>query len=564
VPSAGSAVNQDGRSSSLTAPNGPAQQEVLRAALADGGLTPADLSGLQLHGTGTALGDPIEVGAALQACCDSGSAGSKQLITTSDSSSVQALYLLAAKATVGHAEPAAGATGLIYAAQQIAAAAALPIHHLRSLNPHVTSAIDSALPVGAAAAGGCLAMPRTAMPLQSLAGAERQGLLALGVSAFAFQGTNAHAIVTSRPLDLSSSTGGGWGSPVLPWATSRVWLHPLACTLLPSVLKAAAGRGVIYELQLAAPHMAHTWDHVVAGSALVPGVLFLEMAACAVQQTVASSSGNSLQTGICNATIPAACLLPGPGDSGSERPQVVLQCLVQQHMVRVASSGSSQRTVHLQAQPAGVAIADSSDSSTLAGQKLLAPLLRSLPGFAAGEPSAAIAAATATVAACDSKGHIAASGCAEPAQLDAVLQLAAVLRGHSRPELAAQLQVPAAAELYMSAAAASATHQASGSSSSSSDMLASAAIRPGLSAEAMVADLFMAPAGAAAASSVCRIVGLQARKASAAALVRQPAPAASRAAPSGATEEEEVRYWSVHSSVCTTPGSRLLVHARPL
>jgi acyl transferase domain-containing protein len=58
---AGSAVNQDGRSSALTAPNGPAQQDVMRAALSASGLT--GLTSLQLHGTGTPLGDPIELGA---------------------------------------------------------------------------------------------------------------------------------------------------------------------------------------------------------------------------------------------------------------------------------------------------------------------------------------------------------------------------------------------------------------------------------------------------------------------------------------------------------------------
>eukprot|EP00878_Enallax_costatus_P040516 GHUV01046813.1.p2 GENE.GHUV01046813.1~~GHUV01046813.1.p2 ORF type:complete len:103 (-),score=29.29 GHUV01046813.1:457-765(-) len=56
LPCAGSAVNQDGRSSSLTAPNGPAQQEVIKAAMADAALLPHDITALQLHGTGTPLG----------------------------------------------------------------------------------------------------------------------------------------------------------------------------------------------------------------------------------------------------------------------------------------------------------------------------------------------------------------------------------------------------------------------------------------------------------------------------------------------------------------------------
>jgi len=61
----GSFVNQDGRSSSLTAPNGPSQQDVLRGALAAAGAAPAAVATLELHGTGTPLGDPIEVGASL-------------------------------------------------------------------------------------------------------------------------------------------------------------------------------------------------------------------------------------------------------------------------------------------------------------------------------------------------------------------------------------------------------------------------------------------------------------------------------------------------------------------
>src|SRR6202043_3438692 len=63
----GSAVNQDGASNGLTAPSGPSQQRVIRQALADAGLSTADIDVVEGHGTGTRLGDPIEVQALLAA-----------------------------------------------------------------------------------------------------------------------------------------------------------------------------------------------------------------------------------------------------------------------------------------------------------------------------------------------------------------------------------------------------------------------------------------------------------------------------------------------------------------
>jgi hypothetical protein len=105
-----------------------------------------------------------------------------------------------------------------------------------------------------------------------------------------------------------------------------------------------------------------------------------------------------------------------------------------------------------------------------------------------------------------------------------------------RPDLADTLQVPAAAELYVSAAAAGAGHNGSNSNSNSS-LLAWAAIRPGLTASGMVADLRLA-AAEGSSPSVCSIAGLQAKKATAAALARQAATATT--APTNATADTEV------------------------
>lgn len=118
----GSAVNQDGRSSGLTAPNGPAQQDVMRAALSIAGMASSAVSAVQLHGTGTSLGDPIEVGA-LAAVMVASAAFQPNGAPTA---------LMAGKSLIGHSEPAAGVMGLGHAHLAVALRASLPVLHLHT------------------------------------------------------------------------------------------------------------------------------------------------------------------------------------------------------------------------------------------------------------------------------------------------------------------------------------------------------------------------------------------------------------------------------------------------
>jgi acyl transferase domain-containing protein len=178
----GSAVNQDGRSSGLTAPSGPAQQAVVRAALAQAALAPADIDFVETHGTGTSLGDPIEV-QALAAVLGAGRDPARPL------------RLGAIKSNIGHAELAAGVAGFAKAVLALEHAQIPPNLHLRTPNPHVPWA---ALPV---------ALPTSLEPWPTSDRPRRAG-----VSSFGFSGTNAHVVLEAAPARVPSA---GEGEPQL-------------------------------------------------------------------------------------------------------------------------------------------------------------------------------------------------------------------------------------------------------------------------------------------------------------------------------------------------------------
>lgn len=166
----GSAINHDGRSSGLTVPNGSAQQNVIRAALADAGdVAPHEVNYVEAHGTGTPLGDPIEV-RALAAALGKGRPNDQKLAIGS------------VKTNIGHLEAASGIAGLLklvlaFQYQEI------PRHlHVQELTSHVDW--DS------------LSVKVVTESTPWLKGDNRR---LAGVSSFGFSGTNAHVLLEEAP-----------------------------------------------------------------------------------------------------------------------------------------------------------------------------------------------------------------------------------------------------------------------------------------------------------------------------------------------------------------------------
>lgn len=225
---AGSAVNQDGRSFGLTAPNGIAQQEVMRAALAQAGLPAGAVQYVEAHGTGTSLGDPIEWSAIDAVLGQERSAHAPCLVGS-------------VKSNIGHLEAAAGLAGLVKAILCLQHGKLVPLAGWNSPNPKLA---DTA---------GRLALANAAQLARNAPRPE-----CIGVTSMGFGGSNAHVIVC-REEPAAAAAAPDWPRSALPLSAATPGALRLLAQAYADVLRvhpaqwpqlamaAAAGRSALQE-----------------------------------------------------------------------------------------------------------------------------------------------------------------------------------------------------------------------------------------------------------------------------------------------------------------------------
>jgi acyl transferase domain-containing protein len=214
----GSAVNQDGASNGLSAPNGPSQERLISRALADAGLTAADIDAVEAHGTGTRLGDPIEANALVNTYGHAHAPG-------------RPVWLGSIKSNIGHTQQAAGAAGVIKMVMAMQEGILPRTLHVDEPSPHIDWA------------SGALALlehrrswPETGQPRRA------------AVSSFGISGTNAHVVLEQAPHAVLDG--------LAP--------HP-ANSLVPLVLSARSGSALRQHAERLQHHLASA-GHDAAGS----------------------------------------------------------------------------------------------------------------------------------------------------------------------------------------------------------------------------------------------------------------------------------------------------------
>jgi phthiocerol/phenolphthiocerol synthesis type-I polyketide synthase C len=219
----GSAVNQDGASSGQTVPNGPAQQALLRQALAASRLQPSDIDYIEAHGTGTALGDPIELDALSQVFAD-----------RNDSAP---LVLGSVKTNIGHLESGSGMAGLIKTVLSLQHGY-IPEHlNFEQLTPRASEGASRFM------------IATQGMEWPAVTRARRAGVSSFGVS-----GTNAHVVMEQAPdvVDVEPQDVPAVSTLVLSGKTPER-IASLAGVLADWMADAGAGVGLA--------EVAHTLNH---------------------------------------------------------------------------------------------------------------------------------------------------------------------------------------------------------------------------------------------------------------------------------------------------------------
>lgn len=373
----GIAVNHDGRSSSLTAPNGRAQERVMRAALRDAGIEAHQVDLIEAHGTGTPLGDPIEYHAL-------------RAVYTDAVKRSEPLYVGTVKSLVGHTEAAAGLCGVLKLVLSLQNGMVPAQLHFSRINPHID-------------ATAAIAIPARAQPLPARA-------RTLGaVSAFGFNGTNAHAIiergdatvrpvVAGRPLQrvrcwytersLAQSTGLAQAFaaiappapdavPTWPSLHVAVWQPAFKPPVFKSdVAPPAAHSAVLVRMS---PMAGNAWHGAVHQALVARGIAVSEV-----------GPGDLAQPGIAQPCISGhiiVCLDPADA-GGSDTPERILDGVAQQYtqmhdlcrQLIAASARAPERTLHLLLLAGSAGFAGDADphlASVLASMRKEAPRILS-------------------------------------------------------------------------------------------------------------------------------------------------------------------------------------------